>query len=108
MSSAAGSANSSGLSPQFRCKAKGIIGQRDVPISSGVHECVQTSDPNGLIRPQQFALDLVIHDCRHKNAGTRNETVLEPVRYCDDFMAALGLSDETERSRIEQKNVAHG
>ena len=45
------SAISSGLSPQFRCKAKGIIGQWDVPVRGGVHECVQTGNPTRLIRP---------------------------------------------------------
>lgn len=101
-------ASSSGLGPQFRRKVKSIIGEWDVPVGGGVHECVQASNPNDLIRPQQFALDFVIHDCRHENASARTETVLQPIRYCDDFLAALWLSDEAERPRIKQKNVAHG
>src|SRR3569833_2164927 len=91
------SASPSGLGPQFRCKAKGIIGQWDVPVWGGVYECIQTGNSSGLIRPQQFALDLVIHDCRHENASAGTETVLQPVRYGNDFMAALWLRDETAR-----------
>jgi len=68
------SASSSGLSPQFRCKAKGIVGQRQVPVRSRAHECVQAGNSNDLIRPQQFPLDLVIHNCRHKNASACTET----------------------------------
>lgn len=102
------SASPSGLSPQFRPKAKDIIGQWKVPVWRSVHECVQTGNPNDLVRPQQFPLDLVIHDRRHENASARAETVPEPVRYCDDLMTALWLSDETKRPRIKEKNVAHG
>ncbi len=102
------SAGSSGLSPQFRRKAKGIIGQWDVSVWGGVHECVKTGDSNSLVSPQKFALDLVIDDGRNHNASTRNKTILEPVRYRDYFMTALWLRYQAERTGIEEKNVAHG
>ena len=77
-------------------------------VRGGVHECVQAGNPNGLVRPQKFALDLVIDDCRHHNASTRKKTIFEPVCYRDDFMAALWLRYQAERTGIEEKNVAHG
>ena len=102
------SACSSGLSPQFCCKAEGIIGQWDVPVGVGVHESVKAGNTNGLVRPQKFALDLVVNECWHQNAGAREKTIFEPVRYCDDFVATLWLRYQAERSGIEEKNVAHG
>ncbi len=86
-----GSSGSSGLSPQFRSKAKGVIGQRDVSVWGGVHECVEAGDSNSLVSPQKFALDLVIDDGGNHNASTGNKTILEPVRYRDYFMTALWL-----------------
>lgn len=97
------SANSPGLCPQFCCKTKGVICQWEVPVRNGAHECVETCNADYLIRPQEFALDLVIHDCPHENAGPCTETVLEPVRYRDDFMAALWLGNETERPPSQAK-----
>lgn len=46
----------SGASPQFRCKAKGLISQWDVPARSSIHEHVQTAYPDNLIRPEQSRL----------------------------------------------------
>jgi hypothetical protein len=113
MSRAAGSAvgqpvRLARLSPQFGCKTEGVIGQWDVPVWGGIHECVQTGNSNSLVSPQKFALDLVIDDCRHENASASTKTVLEPVCYCDDFTAALWLRYQAERTGIEEKNVAHG
>jgi hypothetical protein len=102
------SASSSGLSPQFRREAKGVIGQRDVSVWGGVHECVKAGDSNSLVSPQKFAFDLVIDDGRNHNSSTGNKTILEPVRYRDYFMTALSLRYQAQRSGIEEKNVAHG
>ena len=85
-----------------------ITSQWDAPVRSRIHLGVQTAFPDGLTRPQQFALDLVINDCWHENAGTREKTVFEGVCYCDDFVATLWLRYQGERSGIEEKNVAHG
>ena len=102
------SASSPGLSPQFRRKAKGIIGQWNVSVWGGVNECVKAGDSNSLVSPQKFALDLVIDDGRNHNASAGNKTILEPVRYRDNFMTTLWLRYQAERTRIEEKNVAHG
>ena len=74
---------------------------------SSIHEHVQTAYPDDLIRPQKFALDLVINDCWHQNSGAREKTVFEPVCNCDDFVTTLWLRYQAERARIEEKNVAH-
>jgi hypothetical protein len=103
-----GPAHLSRLSPQLRRKAKGIVGKWHIPVRGGVHEGVKAGDSNSLVSPQKFAFDLVIDDGRNHNAGTREKTVFEPVRYCDDFLAALRLRYQAERSGIEEKNVAHG
>src|SRR5215469_5983629 len=50
------SAGSPRLSPQLRSEAEGFIGQWNVPVWGGVHECLQTGNSNELIGSQQFAL----------------------------------------------------
>lgn len=105
------SANSPGLSPQFRGKAKRVIGQGDVAVWGGTHESVQPSNANGLVRPQKLALDLVIDDCRYRNASASMKALSEPVRDPDNFTTALAaLSNRAvlnrgkeRRSRVDER-----
>jgi hypothetical protein len=96
------------LSPQLRRKAKGVVSKWHIPVRGGVHERIKAGDSNSLVSPQKFAFDLVIDDGRNHNASTGGKTIPEPVRYRDYFMTALWLRYQAERSRVEEKNVAHG
>ena len=60
-----------GTSPQFRGKAKGLVCQWHIAALSGVYECIQPRNSIDLVRPQKFALDLVVNDCRHQNPSAR-------------------------------------
>ena len=103
-----GSAYSSRLGPQFRCKAKRIVSPWDVPIRRGVHECIKAGNTNRFVHPQELAFDLVIDNSRYHNVSARAKAVLEPICDRDDLMATLWLRYQTERPRIKEKNVAHG
>jgi hypothetical protein len=89
--------------PITRRKAKGIVSKWHVAVRGGVPERVKAGDSNSLVSPQKFALDLVINDCWHQNAGAREKTIFEPVRYRDYFMTALWLRYQAEGTRIRGK-----
>jgi hypothetical protein len=97
-----------GLSPELRGEAKGLITERNLSMWRGVQQRIQAGNSESFVSSQKFAFNLLVDNGWHQDASAGAKAVLEPICYSDNFLATLRTCNETEWTRIEEKNIAHG